>query len=81
MKMWIGNFDGVRDGLVIAPSKERARKVVGGGRADFDGYWRLQDHVDGSLQPEVLYTRPIAKSCRSAWQQGRCPIEKKGGRT
>lgn len=77
LKMWTGNLDGRREGLVIAPSKERARAIVGGGRANFDSYWTLQPAVDPTLDPEVLYTRPIIHRVQpgssTAWQRGRCP--------
>jgi hypothetical protein len=75
LKMWIGNFDGSRQGLVIARTKERARKIVGTGRTDFDGHWRLQAFVDESLEPEVLYTRPFADQyLNGPWRRGRCPL-------
>ena len=79
LKMWTGNLDGAREGLVIAATKKRAREVVGGGRTNFDDYWRLAPHVDASLDPETLYTRPIPPSTTSTWQRGRCPLPKAGG--
>lgn len=77
LKMWIGNLDGSRHGLVIAHSKQRAREVVGVGRADFDSYWSEQRVINTTLDPEVLYTRPIANrgaSQTAPWQRGRCPL-------
>ena len=75
MKMWIGNLDGRRAGLVIASSKERARKIVGTGRSDFDGHWRLQPGVDASLEVEKLYTRKLTHAREQpAWQLGQCPL-------
>jgi hypothetical protein len=56
LKMWIGNLDGRRQGLVIAKTKKRAMEVVGVGRTDFDGYWH-ECPIDTALEPEVLYTR------------------------
>src|SRR6185436_5480544 len=80
LKMWIGNFDGLRQGLVIAPNKENARKIVGTGRADFDGYWAEQP-VDPTLESEVLYTRASTRnggqSGLGLWQRGRCPLPPK----
>lgn len=73
MKMWLGNLDGSRQGLVIAPSKERARRIVGTSRKDFDDYWVVQPGVDQSLEFEVLYTRSMARPS-APWQQGRCPL-------
>lgn len=80
MKMWIGNLDGSRAGLVIAPTKERARKIVGAGRTDFDAYWRLHP-VDTTLAAETLYTRPIGPEPNglAQWEQGRCPLPSRGG--
>jgi hypothetical protein len=74
LKMWIGNFDGSRTGLVIAASKERARQIVGTGRSDFENYWSLQTKVDDSLEAEVLYTCPSARVGPQKWQKGRCPL-------
>lgn len=75
LKLWItNNFDGYREALVIASSKDRARKIAGVGRTDFEGYWRQGDRIDATLEPEVLYTRmrqdhgdPLP------WQKGHCP--------
>ena len=69
-KMWIGNLDGDRRGLLIASSKERARQIVGTSRRDFDDYWVLQPSVDPGLEAEVLYTKPIEDN-HGSWQQGR----------
>lgn len=76
MKMWIGNLDGRRAGLVISSSKEKARKIVGAGKTDFDDYWVLQPAVDESLEFEVLYTMPTRAriSKDGKWQQGKCPL-------
>jgi len=73
LKMWIGNFDGSRQGLVIAPTKARAIAIVGSSRSDFNGHWILRRDVDPTLEPEVLYTRPFNKH-DAAWFRGRCPL-------
>jgi hypothetical protein len=74
MKMWIGNLDGSREGLVIASTKARARAIIGTtSRSDFDGYWRLQPTVDPTLDPEVLYTRRFGAR-DAVWFRGRCPL-------
>jgi hypothetical protein len=73
MKMWIGIFDGSRQGLVIAPTKARAIAVVGSSRSDFDGHWVQRSDVDPSLDPEVLYTRPF-NGRDVPWFRGRCPL-------
>lgn len=59
LKAWVGNYDGRRSGLVIASSKEKARRVVGSSRADFDNYWTQTTAVYLTLEPETLYLRGI----------------------
>ena len=71
LKMWTGNLDGRRQGLVIAPSKQRASEVVGSGLTDFNRHWREQS-IDAALAAEVLYTRPI--DSRGPWFAGRCAL-------
>lgn len=77
LKMWTGNLDGTRQGLVITTSKTRARTIVGAGASDFEGYWTQQPTIDPTLEPDVLYTRRFAyarDADRSVpWQRGRCP--------
>ncbi len=73
MKMWIGNLDGDRQGLVIAPSKERARNIIGISRSDFENHWVRQRGVYQGLEFDVLYTRPMGVA-DFQWQQGRCSL-------
>lgn len=72
LKMWIGNLDGVRQGLVISTSKNRARKIVHTSLNEFNGYWALQPSVNELLEVDVLYTRKIRDG--EAWHIGRCPL-------
>lgn len=74
LKMWVGNLDGRREGLVIAPTKKRAREIIGAhtSATDFNSYWR-EWPVDLRFQPEVLYTRPFNAHTES-WFLGRCPL-------
>ncbi len=87
LKMWIGNLDGRRYGLVIATSKVKARAVIGRCSVkEFDDYWSLQDdYLAGTralLKPDTLYTAPISSHgirCRTdaqEWFEGRCPLPK-----
>ena len=74
LKMWVGNLDGRREGLVIAPTKKRAREVIGPrtSESDFNAYWR-EWPVDPRLDPEVLYTRKFGARMES-WFRGRCAL-------
>jgi hypothetical protein len=76
LKMWIGNLDGRRQGLVIAATKARAVEVAGVGRTDFNAHWHQLREIDPALDPEVLYTRPYADGIRGAktWVHGRCAL-------
>ena len=78
LKMWIGNYDGVRRGLIIAPTKKRALEVLQEhgrcGRTHFDDYWSLQADVDPALEPEVLYTTDNRNYPMPPWVKGRCEI-------
>jgi hypothetical protein len=76
LKMWIGNFDGSRQGLVIASTKEKARQIIGTSRSDFDGHWTQQPAVDQTLEPEVFYTRALSRRYETPapWYRGRCPL-------
>lgn len=80
MKMWIGNLDGIRKGLVISRSKERARKIVRASRAEFDGYWAVQAVVDTTKKPDTLYTQPGVASYVGEpppWTEGLCEMSKR----
>ena len=79
LKMWIGNLDGSRQGLVIASTKELARKIINAGRTEFDGYWSEQPEIDPTLEIEVLYTRSIQRHLSGPvpWYRGRCPLPSK----
>ncbi len=77
MKMWIGNLDGTRAGLVIAPNKTRARAIINTSRNQFEDYWVLQPAVDTTLEVETLYTRSYdaRHDTVTAWYKGRCPTK------
>jgi hypothetical protein len=72
MKMWLGNYDGRREALVIASTKKRAREVSERSVTEFNRFWH-EVPINTSLDPEVLYTRPYGNS-DVPWQRGRCPL-------
>lgn len=85
LKLWTGNLDGRRRGLVISASKERARKVVGAGRREFEDYWRCRDEdfymrgLGALFKVDTLYTTPIVTNGPhpnvEEWFEGRCPLK------
>jgi hypothetical protein len=74
LKMWIGNLDGVRSGLIITTTKTRAMELIGTNRNDFESYWTLQPGIDKTLEPNVLYTRNYQHQNETQWQRGRYPV-------
>jgi len=80
MKLWIGNYDGRREGLIVAATKTAAARVVGCSTLRFGDYWheapRVVEHVGGAqdFEPETLYTRSISAYPRGVFVKGRCPL-------
>lgn len=80
MKLWIGNYDGRREGLIYATTKTAAARVAGCSPARFRDYWseatRVVEHAGGAqdFEPETLYTRPISKYPKGVFVKGRCPL-------
>ena len=73
-KMWIGNYDGDRQGLVISTSKVAARKVLRTGMREFNEYWVEQPSYEPTLEIDTLYTRPMTRGGEFVkWTKGRCP--------
>lgn len=74
MKMWIGNLDGERRGLIIASSAKLAQQLIGTTRRDFNDYWALQSGVYDGLELHILYSKPMGSPSDHPWEQGRCAI-------
>jgi hypothetical protein len=74
VKCYRGNYDGVREGLVIANNQKEAAKVVGCSLYEFRKYWC---HVDWperfNLKLFTLYTKKMLAN--EEWYKGRCPLE------
>lgn len=78
LRLWLGNYDGRREGLVYAPSKVAAARAIGISIAVFNAWWVepsrvVQINGVGDLEPETLYTRPY-HTYGSAFVKGRCPL-------
>jgi hypothetical protein len=78
-KMWIGNLDGDRQGLVVAASSRKAAAIVGTTRWDLENYWVLQPGLiteakakELGFEPGVLYTRFPG---HPEWTEGRVSLE------
>lgn len=71
MKVYIGNLDGTRQGLVVAPSKKRACELTHQSLHHFNQYWSdASSRLSSSdFKPETLYTRLY--SAGPAWTEGR----------
>lgn len=79
LKLWIGNYDGRREGLIYAKSKKAAAKIAGCSVKHFNDYWsestRVVQTSNGAMEfePETLYTRPIG-SYNGVFFKGRFPL-------
>ena len=76
LKMWTGNYDGERRGLVITTSKTKAAKLAHASVHHFSEYWNECDIIEGLL-PDTIYTQPYDIHT-NVWMVGRC--ETKGRR-
>lgn len=78
MKLWIGNYDGRREGLVLAKTKTAAARIAGISPYTFNNFWNEADRViqvNGvqEFEPETLYTRPH-NVYGGTFTKGRCPL-------
>lgn len=78
MRTWIGNYDGRREGLVLAPTKTAAARIVGCTLRRFNDFWTepqriIQTNGVAEFEPETLYTRPY-KNHDATFVKGRCPL-------
>jgi hypothetical protein len=83
-KIWIGNLDGRRQGLVRAPTKKRALEAILATGAsitfkDFNDHWHEWTHpgviasiIGGEIELDMLYTRPF--DARTGWHKGKCAL-------
>ncbi len=82
LKCWIGNLDGLRQGIVVAASQKEAAKIVGTSMRDFAAYWSEREPNPAAyfsiVKTRTLYTRPYGGlACEKNFVEGRCVIEKK----
>lgn len=78
MKMFIGNYDGRREGLIIAKSKSAAAKIAGCSVRTFNNYWSeatrvIQVNGVGDFEPDTLYTRSN-QTWGGTFFKGKCPL-------
>lgn len=72
LKCWFGNYDGIREGLIVSTSKKKAAWIAGCSVKTFDDYWHEQT-VPINVKPNVLYTRPFDGKL---WTEGRVEIKR-----
>ena len=81
VKMFEGNYDGSRMGLILATSQKMAANIAGCGVQSFRDFWY-------SLEPrpycvgkkhDTLYTKPM-DAAPSEYVEGRCALPPRGAR-
>lgn len=77
LKMFVGNYDGTRRGLVISTSKKDAAEIARTSLQDFNRFWReAQTQPDWfpQFKPRTLYTSSMFYGIITAgdWKEGRC---------
>jgi len=73
VRVYIGNYDGTREGLVVAANQKDAAKVAHCSVYHFREYWSARpDWPLTKLKLGVLYTRKI--DARNEWQEGICQL-------
>ena len=78
LKCWVGNLDGLREGLVLAHNQTEAVKIIGISVNHLRDYfnrrsdWSLFQQV---LKPLTLYTRLMLYIDNNPWEEGRCKIK------
>ncbi len=74
VKCYVGNFDGNREGLVVAANQKEAAKIAGTTLYDFRNYWVAMDHPWPISAPKIktLYTRPFSTTGDWSWTEGIC---------
>lgn len=84
VKVWVGNYDGVRRGMVRATSQRAAALATHTSAGRFREFWGLvhdASHAIGfeALADRVLYTQPCdaPPDVRSWWFVGSCPLPKR----
>lgn len=81
IKTFIGNYDGLRQGLVIASTKREAAQAIEWSTKDFRDYWdeTITSWSFRDLKHKTLYTR-ANNNPSGTWVEGRCklPTKKKG---
>lgn len=73
LRCYVGNYDGMRDGLIYAHNAVEASHVIHCSLYQFRQYWRVHTlYQISNPKPLVLYTRK--NDYRSEWHEGICDI-------
>lgn len=76
VKCWCGNYDGIREGLVLAVNQREAAAAAHTTVYSFRQYWSRRDVWPleiigrGFQKPNTLYTRLF--DSRAPWSEGLC---------
>lgn len=69
----MGNYDGLRQGMVIANSQEKLREVLNCSQHEIQMRWSIGIWPkDFEPKPFTLYTRLYHKGREAMWHEGVC---------
>jgi len=77
LKCYRGNYDGRREGLILAYNKKEAAQLANSSLYGFNEYWHEWDGPPEAMKQfksHTLYTKPFSVRDDSEWFEGRCVI-------
>lgn len=72
LKCFIGNYDGIRQGMVIANSQERLREALDCSQHEVSMNWAVGKWPNFEPKPFTLYTRLYSGLIVGEWHEGVC---------
>jgi hypothetical protein len=77
VKCYTGNYDGTREGLIVAENQKRAAEVAGCSLYAFRQFWhQAPNWPDQRIRPHTLYTRLYSARYQGEWTEGRVANDK-----
>lgn len=72
LKCFRGNYDGIREGLVITNSQEKLRETLNCSQHEISLNWAIGVWPKCKPKPFTLYTRLYHRGREAKWNEGVC---------